>query len=61
MWNIVDQTLLDLFKGSHIKIVGFADDTLLLISGNNILELISTMQKTLDRVIAWGDSKKTLL
>jgi hypothetical protein len=58
MWNIVDQTLLDQFEGLEVRIVGFADDCLLLVTGKNVEVIITKMQKALDLVENWGNEHK---
>jgi hypothetical protein len=58
MWNLVDQTLLDLFQGLNVEIIGFADDAVLLIGGKNIYVLHDQMQNALDMVEQWGQQKK---
>ena len=54
-WNVACESLIQLFPDEgRVKIVMYADDTILLISGADTLEMIKIMQKAIDRVLQWG-------
>ena len=55
IWNIIMDTLLSTFKNTAIKIVGYADDILLLVAGVDPPTLIQEMNGALKKVVTWGD------
>ena len=56
MWNVVFDSLLDLFpEKGRVKIVGFADDGALVVTGPQHNALVGLMQKAINRVLKWGD------
>ena len=54
IWNVVFDTLLNLFNSGPTKIIGFADDGALLITGQDPTTMTELMQKALDLCQAWG-------
>ena len=54
MWNLAFESLLHIYKDSHIKICGFADDAGLLICGKNLAVLQNRMQTAIDKALEWG-------
>ena len=55
IWNIIADTLLTQFKGTPIKVIGYADDVLLMISGKYSQTMTTLMQKALKKVTYWGE------
>ena len=55
MWNVAFESLLSLFpdKG-RVKIIGFADDAALVVSGPNHDYLVQLMQAAINKVLEWG-------
>ena len=48
-------TLLATFQGDPVKVVGYADDILLMVTGPDKGTLIDIMNEALERVLTWGD------
>ncbi len=56
VWNIIMNTLLSRFgKTEAVKVIGYADDILLLVEGHVTHVMGDIMQKKLEEVIRWGD------
>ena len=54
IWNLVMNTLLEKFKGSAVKAIGYADDILLVVQGVDSKTMGSIMQESLNLVSDWG-------
>ena len=57
VWNLIMDTLLSTFDGGPVKVVGYADDILLYVSGSDHITMGKLMQVALDRVERWGMEK----
>ena len=57
VWNLVMDSLLSTFQGNAVKVVGYADDIIIMASGHDITILQQNIQKALDRTLKWGDNK----
>ena len=55
IWNIIINTLLTTFKCKAVKVVGYADDIILLVSGKDPQTLVNLMQKAIKEVVTWGN------
>ncbi len=55
VWNLVMDSLLTQFSGGAVKVVGYADDILLMIGGKVPSVMGQLMQKALDKVLTWGN------
>ena len=53
-WNLIFDTLLDLFQGSSIMCLGYADDSVLSINGQDLPGLIDLTETALKKVVNWG-------
>ena len=57
LWLLIFDELLNKFgKQKRIKIIGFADDGSLLISGRNLQQMYKLMQKAIDMAHSWAKS-----
>lgn len=57
IWNFIIDDLLSRYgKTSPVKAVGYADDVLLYVKGNDTETMRSLMQDALDEVLNWGNS-----
>ncbi len=54
MWNLVFESLIELFEEGSVKICGFADDAGLVISGSDPEVLRASMQEAVDKALQWG-------
>ena len=54
IWILIMNTILRQFKGTAIKVVGYADDILLLIAGPDKHTLATLMNEALAKVLNWG-------
>ena len=54
IWNLIMDTLLATFQGDPVKVVGYADDILLMVLGPDRGTLIDIMNEALERVLTWG-------
>ena len=55
IWNVIMDTILTQFKGTAVRVVGYADDILLMIAGKDPGTLVDGMNKALKTVLRWGD------
>ena len=55
IWNLIMDTLLVKFQNAGIKVVCYADDVLLIITGKDPGSLVELMQKALRKVTKWGE------
>ena len=46
--------ILTTFRGSAVKVVGYADDIILLVAGVHPPTLVDIMNKALKKVLEWG-------
>ena len=53
--NIIMDTLLNTFKHEAVKVVGYADDILLMVVGPDKGILIDLMNTALEKVLKWGN------
>ena len=53
-WNLIFDTLLDLFKGSSTWCLGYADDSSLCTNGKDLPCLIDLTEAALKKVVNWG-------
>jgi ribonuclease HI len=56
VWNLAFDELLDIFKTGPVKIVGFADDAALLITGPDPVTLAGLGQTAVNKAVNWGKS-----
>lgn len=56
IWNLIMHGILSQFKGKAIKVVGYADDIILLVAGKDPNTLVSLMNKALHKVLRWGQA-----
>ena len=56
-WNLVFDQLLDAFDKHGVKIVGFADDACLLVSGDSLGSLYRRMNVAIKTLGAWADER----
>ena len=54
VWNLAFEKLLALFDRGPVKIVGFADDACLVVTGHDPSILADLAQSAVDRAIEWG-------
>ncbi|MCF6239054.1 MAG: hypothetical protein L3J79_09665 [Candidatus Marinimicrobia bacterium] len=54
IWNLAFDELLDLFEVGPARIIGFADDAGLLVSGPVLEVLPDVAQKAVDKAVSWG-------
>jgi ribonuclease HI len=54
IWNLIIDSLLSTFLTGPVKALGYADDTLLYITGVDPSTMAQFMQKALDRTLSWG-------
>ena len=55
LWLLIFDELLEKFtKQKRIKIIGFADDGALLISGKNLQQMFRLMQKAVNMADSWA-------
>lgn len=54
IWNLTINSLLSSFKDSAIKIVGYADDVILIIRGKCLTTMVNIMQQAVNKVMNWG-------
>ena len=58
VWNLIMDSLLCTFNDSDpVRVIGYADDILLYINGNDPATMKNLMQKTLKKVDEWGLAK----
>ena len=56
-WNLVFDELLDAFRKHGVKIVGFADDACLLVSGDSLGPLYRRMNVAIRTLVEWADKR----
>ena len=56
IWNLIMDTILSQFEGTPVKVVGYADDILLLTTGPDPGEIVESMNEALKKVLEWGDA-----
>ncbi len=54
IWNLIMDSLLSQFKGDSVKIIGYADDILLYVTGRIPKVMTELIQSSLNKVIDWG-------
>lgn len=54
IWILIMNTILPFFRGGPIKIVGYADDIILLVAGKHPPTLVELMNEALKEVLDWG-------
>jgi len=57
IWNLTLNNLLSQFQNGPVKVVGYADDVLLLLHGDDIEEMVTIMEPVLQMVADWGRSQ----
>ncbi len=55
VWNIIIDEILQVFKEGPVKVIGYADDILLYITGKNPITMGEILQSSLDKVVKWGN------
>ena len=55
IWNLIMDTILNTFQGDAVRVVGYADDILLMIGGPDPGSLVDIMNMALEKVLNWGD------
>ena len=55
IWNLIMDTILSKFKGRAVRVVGYADDIMLLVGGKDPGTLVSLINEALEEVLNWGD------
>ena len=56
IWNLIMDTILSKFRCRAVKVVGYADDIILLIGGKDPGTLVDQMNVALKEVLNWGDA-----
>lgn len=54
VWNLIIDSLLRNFSNGPVKAIGYADDTLLYVTGVDPVVMASFMQEALDHTMNWG-------
>ena len=54
VWNINFDPILEELNVGPVKVIGFADDACLLITGRDHTRLVDLIQPYLDRIVGWG-------
>ncbi len=54
IWILIMDTILRTFRHSNVKVVGYADDILLMVSGKDGGVLVDIMNRELKKIIKWG-------
>ena len=54
IWILIMNGILTAFVGSEVKVVGYADDIILLIAGKDPATLVERMNEALEKVLRWG-------
>ena len=57
VWNLVMDTLLSSFKREPVKVVGYADDIIIMASGIDPKTLAERVQKAINFTLNWGKKK----
>ena len=60
IWNIIMDSILLTFEGTATKVVGYADDILLMVAGKDPGIIVDIMNRSLQRVLRWGEEKQLL-
>jgi ribonuclease HI len=55
MWNLVFDSLLDLYKDGPVQSYGYADDGSLVMVGNDLPTMQRCMQRAVDKAVEWGN------
>jgi hypothetical protein len=56
MWNLILESLLELFtKDDPVKVNGYADDAALICTGESMQQIYMRLQKALDKISGWSD------
>ncbi len=55
VWNLVMNSLLSTFPKEGVKAIGYADDVILIVNGEDPATMASLMQRALKCVCEWGD------
>ncbi len=55
VWNLVMNSLLSTFPREGVKAIGYADDVILIVNGDDPITMASLMERALRRVCEWGD------
>ena len=56
IWILIMDLILKQFKGTAIKVVGYADDIILLVAGVHPPTMVDVMNQALNKVMKWGSS-----
>ena len=54
IWNLIMDTILPEFRAGAVRVVGYADDIILLVGGKDPGTLVDTMNAALKKVLKWG-------
>ena len=55
VWNLVMNSLLSTFHGEGVQEIGYADDVILIVNGDDPITMASLIERALRRVCEWGD------
>ena len=55
VWNLVMNYLLSTFHREGVQAIGYADDVILIVNGDDPITMASLMERALRRVCEWGD------
>ena len=55
IWILIMDTILSNFKVRDVRVVGYVDDIILLVGGENPGTLVGQMNTALKEVLKWGD------
>lgn len=58
LWNILFDELVRLYYGSEVKVTAYADDLLVLVTGNSRNDVQRKATDTLERMWSWGEKVK---
>ena len=54
IWNLIMDTLLTQFNGTAVKVVGYADDVLIMVAGKDLDTMGSIISRALKEILNWG-------
>ena len=58
IWNLVIHSIQDLLKNTNVTPIVYADDILLIIEGNDINQMKTQMQSSINKITQWGKNHK---
>ena len=55
IWNLIMDTLLTKFNGTAVKVVGYADDVLIMVAGKDLSTMGTIINRALKLITEWGE------